>query len=218
MLETLTPLAPDRRGSIAELERPPLDPDLRPLAEDPTAALLAARGRLRAFVERRSPAGVEPEDVVQEVLARLLGRAGEIPPGKAQAWALTSARNALIDLHRRRRAAPLDVAAVPAPAAPEDDLDLAACLRPLLDLLSPEDRALLEQVDARGRAQADLARELGLAPSTVKSRVQRARRRLRAIIEACCELELDARGVPIDARRRARGPCGDPARPPGSCA
>lgn len=96
--------------------------------------------------------------------------------------------------------------------APEDDavdaLDLARCLRPLLDALDEDDRSILEQVDAAGRSQADLARELGVSLSTVKSRVQRARQRLRASIERCCELELDARGTPIDARRRERPACG----------
>ncbi|MCO5170690.1 MAG: sigma-70 family RNA polymerase sigma factor [Planctomycetes bacterium] len=177
--------------------------------EDSTAALVAARGRLRAFAERRVPAGVDPDDVVQDVLARLLARVHDIPPGKVQAWALATARNAIIDLLRRRRTSSLEDAGVAAPDDPGDTLDLARCLRPLLELLDANDRALLEQVDAGGRSQAELARELGVPLSTLKSRVQRARQRLRAVIERCCELELDARGVPIDARRRGPRPCDD---------
>lgn len=177
---------------------------------DPLQALLDTRGRLRDFVRRRVPAGVDADDVVQDVLARLLARADEVPPGKVEAWALTSARHAMIDLLRRRRAAPLDEAAVVAPEADDlDTADLARCLRPLLDELDADDRWVLEQIDAAGRSQADLARELGVPASTVKSRVQRARQRLRTLIERCCELELDARGAPIDSRRRERGGCGD---------
>ncbi len=175
---------------------------------DPAAALLATRSRLRGFVARRAPAGVDPEDVVQDVLARMVERASDVPPGRVQAWALTTARHAIVDLLRRRRPAPLDEAAVPAPEEDLDATDLAGCLRPMLDLLDDDDRWILEQVDAGGRSQADLARELGVPASTVKSRVQRARQRLRALLERCCEIELDARGAPIDARRRDRGPCG----------
>lgn len=177
---------------------------------DPLQALLDTRGRLRDFVRRRAPAGVDADDVVQDVLTRLLARADDVPPGKAEAWALTTARHAVIDLLRRRRAAPLDEAAVVAPEADDlDAADLARCLRPLLDELDQDDRRVLEQIDAAGRSQADLARELGVPASTVKSRVQRARQRLRTLIERCCELELDARGAPIDSRRRERGGCGD---------
>jgi RNA polymerase sigma-70 factor (ECF subfamily) len=178
--------------------------------QDPTEALLATRGRLRDFVGRRVPAGVDPEDVVQDVLTRLLQHADDVPPGRVQAWALTAARNAIVDLLRKRRPGALDEGAVPAPVEDDSDaLDLARCLRPLLDLLDEDDRWILEQVDAGGRSQADLARELGVSPSTVKSRVQRARQRLRGIIERCCELELDSRGTPIDARRRTPRSCND---------
>jgi RNA polymerase sigma-70 factor, ECF subfamily len=175
---------------------------------DPTEALLATRSRLREFVGRRVPAGVDPEDVVQDVLARMVERAADVPPGKVQAWALTTARHAIIDLLRRRRPAALEEGAVAAPPEDVDATDLARCLRPMLDLLDADDRGILEQVDAGGRSQADLARELGVSASTVKSRVQRARQRLRGIIERCCVVELDSRGAPIDARRRQPGSCG----------
>ncbi|MBX3468592.1 MAG: sigma-70 family RNA polymerase sigma factor [Planctomycetes bacterium] len=204
------------RGLMTPIDEPVDEPIDEPIGEPigdpidgPIGALLATRGRLREFVARRVPAGVEPEDVVQDVLTRLLARTDEIPPGKVQAWALTSARHAVIDLLRRRRPAILDAASLAAPDDEADAFDLARCLRPLLDSLDADDRWVLEQVDAGGRPQADLARELGVPASTVKSRVQRARQRLRAVIERCCELELDGRGVPIDARRRERRPCDD---------
>ena len=179
--------------------------------DEALAALLQTRQRLRAFVGRRAPAGVDPEDLVQDVLARLLERADEVPPGRFQAWALTTARNAIVDLLRRRPApAGLDEAAgPPARAEEEDATDLAACMRPLLGTLEEADRRVLEQVDAAGRSQAELARELGLGGSTLKSRVQRARQRLRDALERCCQVEVDGRGAPYDARRRRGGSCGE---------
>lgn len=180
---------------------------------EPLEALAETRSRLRTFVSRRVPAGTDGEDIVQDVLLRLLERADGVSPAKVDAWALTAARNAIVDQVRRRRPLGLEdegaVEAVDDTTSDVDMADLAGCLRPMLDLLDEEDRRLLERVDAGGASQADLARELGVPLSTVKSRVQRARQRLRAIIERCCEVELDARGVPIDARRRQPGSCGD---------
>lgn len=174
---------------------------------DVAEALLATRERLRAFVSRRVPAGVDPDDVVQDVLARMLAHADQVPPGKVQAWALTAARNAVVDLLRRRRPSTVEAASVPAPRPEEDATDLAACMRPLLGTLDERDRWVLEQVDAAGRSQAELARELGVTASTLKSRVQRARQRLRAVLEQCCQVEVDRRGAPLDARRREGGSC-----------
>lgn len=69
---------------------------------------------------------------------------------------------------------------------------------------------MLEQVELQGLTQADLARRLGLASSTVKSRAQRARRRLRETLEACCEIQLDGRGRPFHYEHRGGNgcPCG----------
>lgn len=180
-------------------------------AEATKAALLATRTRLRSFVARRAPAGIEADDVVQDVLIRLLERADGVSPAKVDAWAVAAARNAIVDEVRRRRPVGLeDEGSVRAAndTADVDLADLARCLRPLLELLDDEDRRLLERVDAGGASQADVARELGIPLSTVRSRVQRARQRMRTIIERCCEVELDARGVPVDARPRQPGSCG----------
>lgn len=174
---------------------------------DPVVALLATRERLRDFVRQRVPAGVDPEDVVQDVLTRLLEHADQVPAGRVQAWALTAARNAIVDLLRRRRVAPLDGVGPAARRDEQDATDLTACMRPLLGTLKDADRLVLEQVDAEGRSQADLARELGITSSTLKSRVQRARQRLRAVLEECCDVELDRRGAPLDARRRPGSSC-----------
>jgi RNA polymerase sigma-70 factor (ECF subfamily) len=58
-----------------------------------------------------------------------------------------------------------------------------------------------------GITQAEAARRLGLSVSGMKSRVQRARARLRAVVDACCRVELDRRGgvVAYEPRGRACG-------------
>jgi len=57
--------------------------------------------------------------------------------------------------------------------------------------LSPE---ALRAVDVEGRAQADVARSLGIPLSSLRTWVQRGRAELRALFRRCCEIELDARG------------------------
>ena len=53
-------------------------------------------------------------------------------------------------------------------------------------------------IDLDGLPQAGAARREGLSLSGMKSRVQRGRRRLAELLEQCCALTLDARGVPMD--------------------
>jgi RNA polymerase sigma-70 factor (ECF subfamily) len=66
-------------------------------------------------------------------------------------------------------------------------------------------------IDLDGLPQAAAARIEGVSLSGMKSRVQRGRRRLAELLEQCCTLTLDARGVPMDYDARSSdcdGGCG----------
>lgn len=96
-------------------------------------------------------------------------------------------------------------------SSPEQDGDLrvavAGWIEAFFARLAPEDAAILRAVELEGRAQVDVAREFGLAPSSARSRVQRARSRLRKHLEACCSFAFDARGNLTDAQRRPGSDC-----------
>lgn len=168
-------------------------------------------GRLRGFIRTRVPSPADAEDVVQDVLVRLL----EEPPGEVQniaAWLFTVARRAIIDRHRRRRGGTQDLADADAAAAARDEqasasAELARCIEPLMARLDPADRALLERVDLAGESQAAIAGELGVSGSTIKSRVQRARARLLQELTRCCAIERDSRGLPVEYRQNDGGAC-----------
>ena len=129
-----------------------------------------------------------------------------------RAWVGTIARNVLGDHLRRRstRGAPPGEIEGELPAtttAANLDPIVASWLEAFLHELEPEDAAALRFVDLEGRTQAELAEREGLSLSGAKSRVQRARARLRARLEACCTFAFDARGGILNARRRADGRC-----------
>jgi RNA polymerase sigma-70 factor, ECF subfamily len=167
--------------------------------------------RLRAFARGRVRTDQDAEDIVQDVLAKLVQREGSVNARSAQAWLFTVTRRAIIDRARARPGdGPLPEELPPAPdiaQEPSAVADLARCLEPMLAELDAEDRALLLRVDMMGESQADVAREIGLSASGLKSRVQRARRRLRQVVDECCAVEYDRRGMPIDFARRRGGPC-----------
>ena len=171
--------------------------------------------RLLAFVRSRVRSDADAEDIVQDVLYRLFRKGEHSIGGSIHAWLFTVARHAIIDRHRTRRStAPIDAVPEPSVALEEGSAgaELARCLEPMLGSMATEDRSLLTRVDGSGEAQSDIARELGVPLSTLKSRVQRARARLRRRLEECCSIELDPRGYPSGyERRRGRScPC-DPS-------
>jgi len=158
--------------------------------------------RLRAYVARRvSPA--DADDVVQSVMVKLLQRRGEVEASSVRAWLFTVTRNAVAEHYRQRRPS-IDLESFGDIAEPEggDPADraigkLSDCLDPMLRTLAATDADLLRRIDLEEESQTQLAAALGIPISTLKSRVQRARSRLRTAFDACCAIDLGRNGAPI---------------------
>ncbi|MBX3374063.1 MAG: sigma-70 family RNA polymerase sigma factor [Phycisphaeraceae bacterium] len=168
--------------------------------------------RLRAFVRRRVRSAHDAEDIVQDVLTKFVQHDDAISAGSVYAWLFTVARRTIIDRARTSGSTPAgdsidSIAIIDLADDPSASSELARCMEPMLESLGREDRRILQRIDMLGESQADVARELGLSMSGLKSRVQRARRRLRAHLEACCAIDRDGTGRPIDTRRRPDRPC-----------
>jgi RNA polymerase sigma-70 factor (ECF subfamily) len=167
------------------------------------------RQRLKSFLTRRVRSEADADDLLQTILLRLHEHRGNISPNRLAPWLFVTARNALVDRDRARRKERLTGAlALDLPdATPPNDGESAAkelsrCIRPLLGLLCEPDRRILQRVELEGATQSELALEESLPVSTVKSRVQRARRRLRRLFDQCCSIDLDRRGSPTGYVRR----------------
>ena len=79
---------------------------------------------------------------------------------------------------------------------------LATCIEPLIHTLPEKYRQALLLTDIEGMPQTKLAEALGLSASGAKSRVQRARQKLRYAIQTCCEIKHDSRGNILDYKVR----------------
>ena len=135
----------------------------------------------------------EAEDLVQETYARALGGVARLAPGSnLRAWLFRILRNCFIDQARRKKIvleiADEGVADLPAhevwDTAALDQLRYlaAADLERALATLSVELRFIV-LLDAQGFHEAEIAEIARCAPGTVKSRLSRARARLRAALQ-----------------------------------
>jgi RNA polymerase sigma-70 factor (ECF subfamily) len=153
--------------------------------------------RLRRFVARRVDDAADAEDILQDVFLRIhTHRDTLLDEDKLTSWAYQVTRNAIADHYRGRRPTVLLPESVAAPEPPADDVtrELLPGLPPMLARLSAEDREALLLTEIAGLTQQELADRLGLSLSGAKSRVQRARKKLRFAFVECCQVELDRRG------------------------
>ena len=164
------------------------------------AAWRLHKRELRAFLGNHAGSASAADDLLQEVFLRAL-RQGEAfcRLDHPRAWLFQVARHLLIDHGRLSRphdplpddlAGEMPAAEIDAPAV--DGLTL--CLPRVLTELSAEDRQVLTLCDLQGMRQQDYARQFGLTLPAVKSRIQRARRRLQAQLVSACQVRFDAAG------------------------
>jgi RNA polymerase sigma-70 factor (ECF subfamily) len=181
----------------------------------PDSELARLRSALYAFVRRRVRNEADAEDIVQRSLLKLEQHRNRLRDATLiDGWTFRTARNAVIDYYRaraRRVMVPLDSDADTAAVATDRSSASAAgalevCVRPLIDTLPAADQSALRLIDLEGQAQTDTARTLGLSVSGMKSRVQRARHRLRAAMDTCCDIQRGVRGDIIAYEKRT-GAC-----------
>ncbi|HEV8324961.1 MAG TPA: sigma-70 family RNA polymerase sigma factor [Myxococcota bacterium] len=175
--------------------------------------------QLRPFIARRVPAPADVDDVLQDVFLRMQrGLPALRDRERFGPWVYQVARSAIAEHHRTRaRHPPAPQAAPPEPAVPaeaedsdadgSDDFacDLAGALAPFVAALPSPYREAITLTELEGLTRQEAARMLGVSVSGMKSRVQRGRARLREMLEACCEIELDARRRVIGCRPRTDG-------------
>jgi RNA polymerase sigma-70 factor, ECF subfamily len=125
------------------------------------------------------------EDVVQETAVRAWQHQGILDPTTdgVRTWLFTVAHRIAIDHHRARQARPKEVGEEePADSAAPDPADRVVTLRVVLEAmaeLTEGQREVLIYTYYLGYSMEQTARELGLAPGTVKSRAHYSIRALR---------------------------------------
>jgi RNA polymerase sigma-70 factor (ECF subfamily) len=165
-----------------------------------TTAWSAHEPELRGWLRRRLANPGEADDLLQDLFLKAL-RQGErfCSVHNARAWLFEVARNTLADHLRVARSTvelPDDL------SAPSDEADtvdtLTACLPRVLAELSDEDREAITLCDLQGMSQAEFATARGLNLSAAKSRIQRARQRLKQRMTQVCRVQLDNTGHVTD--------------------
>jgi RNA polymerase sigma-70 factor, ECF subfamily len=181
-------------------------------------------GNLRAFISRRVRNQSDVDDLVQRVLLQIVkGLASLRDAERLHAWVYRTARNVIVDYYRsstaRREVASgsaedlisPDAAEIQAPSGDDERAalqELAACMAPMIRQLPPAYREAITLADLDGVNQADAAKRVGVSVSGMKSRIQRGRKQLKAVLEECCRVHLDRRGTIVAYDPRTPTSCG----------
>jgi RNA polymerase sigma-70 factor, ECF subfamily len=166
------------------------------------------RDRLSGFIHSKVSDDEEAEDILQETFIRIhTGLCCMQEWTVMEKWIYRVTRNLIIDHYRsRKRSEELgeEFEAEAAAELSEDDpkVRLAFSLRETIDGMDEPYREALILTEYEGLTQVELAARAGISVSGAKSRVQRARAKLKALLLECCHFELDRLGGIIDYHER----------------
>jgi RNA polymerase sigma-70 factor, ECF subfamily len=153
------------------------------LSDDPREQLVTYLPSLRAFAASLTRNAASADDLVQDTIIKAWTNIDKFTVGtNLQAWLFTILRNTFysnLRKHRREVADPDGIHAQGLFTKPDHDGKLAfADFQRAFDQLSPEHREVLILVGASGFTCEEAATLMGVAVGTVKSRTNRARKRL----------------------------------------
>ena len=152
---------------------------------------------LRGYLIHRSGDSDTADDLLQDIFLKSMRHGqGFCELDNPRAWLFQVARNALVD--RARRASKIvelsdQLAAPVADDRPAVD-ELDVCLQRNLSEMPPEESEIITKCDLQGVKQQAYADSQGLSLAATKSRILRARKRLRDALVKNCQVRFDEAG------------------------
>jgi len=173
------------------------------------------------YIKRRIRSTDDAEDILQDIFVRISHSINRLGDGeKLQAWLFAIARNAIIDYYRRsavRKGISIseDVIGELSEAETQDSTQgLDQCIRGMISLLPDNYKEIIIDSELNKLRQKDLAAKYNMTYSSLRSRVQRGRERLKQLFYNCCKIEADQRGNILDVEPRSNcdSGCGCPGK------
>ena len=161
--------------------------------------------RIRNFIRGRVEDDAAADDLLQEVFLRVHQNMSHLrDTQRLESWIYQVARHVIIDHYRARRDLVAITEAVPDQSEvfhePDAAQELSGSMRGLVEALPEPYREALLLTEFEGLSQKELAERLGISFSGAKSRVQRARQKIKDELLTCCHFEFDHYGRVIEYR------------------
>lgn len=160
------------------------------------------QGQLKQFILARIEDKTAADDILQDVFIKLQTQLHQLKnDSKTTAWIYQITRNVLVDYYRKqKKERQLQEAFATSAVSDSQDItqEFALCVLPMIESLPAPYREAVYLSEIEGLSQKELAKRLEISYSGAKSRVQRGREKLKAILLACCDIQTDQYGNIID--------------------
>lgn len=163
---------------------------------------------LKSFIRRHVKNDQDAEDILQDVFCKIHNNIGSLKDGdKIQAWVYKIAKNTITDFYRTQKhelvftELPEEIISDTENEITAND-EVAQCLKAMIDYLPEKYKSAIILTEFQNLNQKELGAKLGLSVSGAKSRVQRARTKLKEMLLCCCSFEFDYQGNIVDYKTK----------------
>jgi RNA polymerase sigma-70 factor, ECF subfamily len=176
------------------------------------------RQSLLNFIQSKIRSKEDAQDILQNVFTKISTDANSLlKKNNVKHWLFAITRNAIVDYYRantNKRKLPLDEHLTESIADMEftdATQGLDQCINKLIALLPDEYKFIVVDSELNGLKQKDMAVKYQMPYSSLKSRVQRGRDKLKALFDECCIIHADRHGNILEST--PKNGCDDPCHP-----
>jgi RNA polymerase sigma-70 factor, ECF subfamily len=164
---------------------------------------------LLAYVRSKIRSKEDAEDILQNVFAKISANTDSLSEkDKIQNWLFTVTKNAVIDYYRvnaKKKSVELNES-ISEKLLDDENIDetkgLDRCVSTMINLLPDEYKGIIEDSEINGISQKELAKKYNMPYSSMRSRVQRGRERLKQLFYNCCHIKTDSHGNILQVQGR----------------
>jgi RNA polymerase sigma-70 factor (ECF subfamily) len=157
---------------------------------------------IRLFINDRIADKQAAEDVFQEVFLSVYKNRDKLKDdSKLKAWLFKISRNKVIDYYRKNKLninymkrEHIDAVEPSFTNSQNMNSDICSCIKPMINSLPEKYRLALLLYEYDNLTQKEIAEKFCLSVPGAKSRIQRARKKLREMLLSCCKIEFDKFG------------------------
>lgn len=170
--------------------------------------------RLRHFVRSRGVSAADADDILQNVFLRIHQNLANLrQEERVESWVFQITRNAVADHFRSKPRTSEDVESLPIQVDDQSlgnlNSEIAGCVASLIDNLPEDQRRAVSLYELEGIPQKEIAAREAITLTGAKSRIQRGRKNLEAMLRACCQFQFDQRGNVLECEQLGDDDCGD---------
>jgi len=155
------------------------------------------------YIKKRINNQLDAEDLTQEVFLKLYNSKSD-KVENVKSWLYAIAKNSIIDYYRKKKHFTEEVEDIfiQEELSIEDAVnELSHCITPFINQLPKDYISIMKLSEIENFSQKEIAENLDLNYTTVRSKIQRGRVKLKELISNCCTVIQGGKGGIIDFKK-----------------